>query len=388
MRHDRWFVINPHNFETIVVPDSDNPGFYYPEIPEKMNNSMVLTFFTNKNDYLINDLKWVWTEQTGCGGLIWNELQVGRVTLPDSLPTIYYTTQSPTSDGPTCFRSGCLVSNTMPPLTLQECSYNAESEVPIKVAIGGRIFIPLEAEIGMYTVNFETSDSQVHEETVYVYENTQEASFKVIPIFELDDEDRIDSVSLRFEDNEGNVFEDPPILWGKWWITASSDFRGEGYYHIEDTYLYGYDYGICFQSDISILSPTDLSHPTSNDHKIYYEDVLEMCFVFEGGDSVQRLFRFNLKDLAYYPDIRAERDGQYLTFFPYWGNPPGEEVVSIKYQWGDATWSPMGEWIEVAGPSATVEIPLGATLVRYTAKGTAGFYYLGTAVQWRPLEIF
>jgi len=60
--------------------------------------------------------------------------------------------------------------------------------------------------------------------------------------------------------------------------------------------------------------------------------------------------------------------------------------VSIKYQWGDANWVPMGDWIEIIGSTITVPIPQGAFVVRYTAKGNAGFYYLGTAIQWRPLE--
>ena len=380
VQYARWFVINPYNFDSIAI----NQAAPIEVPPINRFNHMLLTFITNKNGYKIKDIEWEWAIQRGCGiGTIHDLLQAGEVSLPGS---ISYTTQTPTNDSTICYQFSCMYSGIVdPPLTLKECSHKADSDVPINIAIGGKIYYPSKAEIGTYLINYKTTDGLTHQEEVYVYENNQEPPFKVTPVIKLDQENRIDQIDLHFEDDNGNQIEDPPILWGEWWLIISNTFRGEGYYQIADTYIPGYDYGVSSRKTINVLSPAGPFYPNSNGKKIFYEDALEMNFVFEGGDGTLRMFRFDLKDFSYYPDIRYSYDGEYVTFYPYHGNPPGEEVLSFKYQWGDANWDAMGDWIEVIGSRATVPAPEGANVVRYSAKGYAGFYYLGLSTQWRPL---
>jgi hypothetical protein len=183
--------------------------------------SFVIQFRTNKNGYTIQDFI---DGQEG-------ELRGGSVAFPDNALVSYYYGYPCGDDGFYGEEHG--VSSV--PLDTR-C---AQVDGSLSVQVGGNMVSPENAPTGAYQVNYRTGDNQEHQEVLYVFENSENADFFVIPELTIDAHGRIEKFKLRFEDAEGTILDDPPFLSGSFnfqlWGTISQvnqQVRGDGFYTI------------------------------------------------------------------------------------------------------------------------------------------------------------
>jgi len=341
---------------TLMPYDWDDSGDWRDDVVHEEDRSFVLQFSTNKNDYTAKDLY----DAQGERG--------GRVVFPgDSLVSYYYgypcEGQSP---------SGQENGVNEVPLDLR-CNHADDSNLSAQA--GGNVTDPVNAPVGDYLVEYTTSDGETHQENIYVFENSEQSFFHPVPELTVDDQGRITSFSIRFEDDAGNLLEDPPILWGavhfQMWAdvnTVSRVSRVEGYYTDPlgnpssiDSYSY--------QAVINIIDPTAAFYPTSNGNLIYLEDLVSVNFWCDGGDGVTRANPYALMGPELLPAMigfSTAGDQLDVVFTP--SAETGRGVTAVKYKFDDSA------WVEVAGASLNVSIPGGTVKVWLSARDTSGYY--------------
>jgi hypothetical protein len=350
-----WYKLEP---QSLAPYDFDEDGNWRND--NDAERGFKITFRTDKNGYTTLDL----LEGQGARG--------GTVILPGSWKISYYWFYVNE------FNEWVRVDefdDPEPPLWLEPFQVDAASESKdIGAWVGGNIVNPQEAEVGEYTVHYKTGDGLQHAETLYLHENKAETFFYAIPEIELDANGLINSFIFRFEDGGGNPLEDPPFL--KSWVTiflwddvatVNSLVRGDGYYAPVSGSEEGQN--MIFLDDLSLIDPAKRFYPTSNGHKIYFEDAWLISIGLLCGDGVQRGFMYTNDDHQFYPHIGdwSFANGQVTVPFHH-AVLTGREVTFIRYKFNNT------EWGEVAGDTLTVDIPVGADLLYVTAKDTAGFY--------------
>lgn len=341
---------------TIEPYDWDGSGNWHDDIVREEDRSFVLQFETNKNGYTPQDLL------NGQGD------RGGSVTFPQGNVVTYY--YGYPCEGQQI--SGQEIDVNEVPLDLR-CVYSDNRMLTAQA--GGNITNPAKAPVGDYLVEYATGDGLTHQENIYVFENKEKTFFYPIPEIKVDEEGRITLFSIRFEDEEGNILDDPPILRGavyfQLWApinAVNNVLRGGGYYSDPfgnpsdvDTYAY--------QADINLIDPTEGFFPMSNDNLIYLEDLASINFWCLGGDGVVRANVYSLLAPELQPQLSifSIDNGQLdIAFSP--SPETGREVVSIKYRFDDST------WVEVSNSHCTVEIPAGALEVWLSAKDSSGYY--------------
>jgi hypothetical protein len=354
VRYEKWYDLDPFS---LAPYDFNEDGDWKDEQDEWFN----LWFYTDKNDYSLQDL----LDGQGTRG--------GRVTLPSGATITYEWCETDDDGQEECFTEE---NATEPPLFFSlEDSEDAES-MSLEAWVGGpQITDPDEVQTGEYTVYYRTGDGTEHQEVFYVYENREETVFFVVPEVVVDSEGFVESITFRFEDENGNELEDPPILYAYFtihsWATASevnSLVRGENYY--EPAHAAYYE--IIYMKNISLVSPTIPFYPTNNGHGIYFEDASIIGIAAYAGDGVSRGFTFNNYNNRFYPqmDGAAEIVGNQVTvtFAPAELADPQRPVDSIRYKFDN------GDWAEASGDTLTATIPASAALLYVTAKDATGYY--------------
>ena len=255
-----------------------------------------------------------------------------------------------------------------PPLWIYQTE-DAE-KYPIRDTTIGGFSSNKEAPVGEYYVTYTTGDGIEHEEKLYVHESRSQSLYYPFPEFEIDQDGFVESLTLRFEDGDGNAIEEPPVLGLSYYIAmweevdqVNSLVRGENYYEAvaggDDVYKYS----------ANILSLTTPYYPTNNGHKIYYEDIKKIEIFSGGGDGVNRTSFFHLNRAALFPQIsNSDVSGNTVTVEYSPSDSTNRDVESIKYKFDN------GEWAEVAGSTLTKNIPAGATILYTTAADSSGFY--------------
>jgi hypothetical protein len=320
-------------------------------------DSYVIDFNTNLNGYTVQDL----LDGQGARG--------GRVTFPGNTPITYTWTDI-------YGNSGSEENDTQPPLLIHE-GFTIEDD--LRGELGGTITDPPEAPVGEYVIDFTTGDGQQHQQTLYLHENSAESLIYPVAQIQVDDNNEfIEQIKLQFEDENGDILENPPVLWVAVLIctedsvdTLNDLIREQGFYvpHPSDPVQSELT---LYYTSISIVDPTASFFPTNNGHGIYYEDAFAIYLQILGGDGVNRSFCYMVNN-ALYPQLdRLEIDypgaGQlYATYVP--SSVTGREVVSIRYRFDNTDWS------EVEGDTLTTDIPDGANTIYITAKDTSGFYF-------------
>lgn len=341
---------------TLAPYDWDDSGDWRDDVVHEEDRSFVLQFTTNKYDYTAKDLY----DAQGERG--------GRVVFPGgSLVSYYY---GYPCEGQQFGGQESDVNEV--PLDLR-CNYSDDSNLSGQA--GGNVTDPVNAPVGDYLVEYTTSDGETHQENIYVFENSEQAFFHPVPELTVDDQGRIISFSIRFEDDAGDLLEDPPILTGavhfQMWAdvnTVSRVSRAAGYYTDPmgnpssiDSYAY--------QAVINIIEPTAAFYPTSNGNLIYLEDLMSVNFWCGGGDGVTRANPYTLMAPELLPARTAfSTVGDQLdaVFTP--STETGRVVEAVRYKFDDSA------WIEVAGASLNVPIPGGTIEVWLSARDTSGYY--------------
>ena len=353
-----WYARSFHRDPGTLAPfDWDGDGDWKDDLRDEHESSFTLQFYTNKNGYTVQDL----LDGQGNRG--------GSVTFPEGSTVSYFWGYPCNGDYGI---SGSEEDVNEVPLDIR-CNPNTEGN--LNAQVGGNITSPQCAPVGEYVINYRTGDDNEHQEKLYVFENSAESFFYAIPEIEVDDEGFIEKLNLRFEDKDGYILEDPPILaaWLHFQLWATVDkvneiVREEGYY----TGVFGQPDNIdefVYRGFVSLVTPTAPLYPTNNSHKIYYEDLIGITLCFIGGDGVFRAYAFDHNTSELYPQLEEWYfDGEKVTvkFTP--STETGRDVVSIRYKFDS------GEWMEEAGATLTLAVPGGASKFYVTAKDTAGFY--------------
>ncbi|MCG6909393.1 MAG: hypothetical protein LJE94_04625 [Deltaproteobacteria bacterium] len=340
---------------TLEPYDWDGSGDWRDDVVQESDRSFVLQFTTNKNGYTAKDL---YDEQGERGG---------RVVFPDDTRVTYFYGY-PCEDQQV---EGQETDVSEVPLDLR-CNHSDDSDLTAQA--GGNITDPVNAPVGDYLVEYATADGQTHQENIYVFENSEQ-SFHPVPEINVDEEGRIASFSIRFEDDDGNILEDPPILRGavhfQLWAdvgTVNSVLRGESYYSDPfgnpssvDSYAY--------QANINIIDPTAAFYPESNGHLIYLEDLVSVNIWCDGGDGVTRGNPYALMATELEPQMSAcSVEGELLnvTYAP--SQETGREVLAVRYKFDNDS-----DWTEEGGDSLSIPID-SALKVWLSVKDTSGYF--------------
>jgi hypothetical protein len=377
LQYNRWFIINPNNLISVPLLATVSAAGLIPAetLPSRLDH-VKLIFITNKSNYRIRDALWR-QEDPGYGPHSAGYAAThGNFVFLQVGPKIWR-----------CYKWETQEASTLP-LNLPDCYVGLESEDPLKMTVGGEILSPPAMPSGNINIRYSTTDGRTHDEALFVYENSPETRFDVMPRIELDSAGAISRITLDFSRNGRPAGNEIPAVWAEVSMVCTSAFRGEGHYSLlgERDIFTTFPEGLCFRQPIDLLAPTEPIVPSSNERKILFEDVVEIRFSFQTGDGVQRLYRFDPKDERYYPGMRTRWDESTgrLTFYPWPGNT--EPVTGFIYKWFDGV-TALGDWKEVSGDAATVTPPPSATNVAYTAKGRANFYYIGYQTFWRPFRV-
>ena len=241
----------------------------------------------------------------------------------------------------------------------------------LSAVIGGFIS-DKEAPVGEYKITYTTGDGIVHQENLYLHENRAESLYYPYPEFEIDQEGFVESITIRFENGDGDALENPSVLGFTYFIALWEDaaqvnglVRGQNYYES----IHELSKDDVYKNSPSVISLTDPSYPTNNGHKIYYEDIEKIEMHSGGGDGVNRMSVFRLNNPTLFPALSKADISADTVAIEY--EPSGftmREVVSIKYKFDN------GNWTEVSGFAVGLAIPNGATILYSTAKDTSGFY--------------
>lgn len=341
---------------TLAPYDWDGSGDWRDDFVNEEDRSFVLQFTTSKNGYTSKDLY----DGQGERG--------GRVVFPDGRLVSYfygYPCEGDQVDG----RESDV--NEVP-LDLR-CDHSDDS--PLSAQAGGNVIDPASAPVGDYLVEYTTADGETHQENIFVFQNSEQSFFHAVPQLTVDDQGRITAFSIRFEDDAGNLLEDPPVLsgavhfqlWGSLDL-VNSVARVPGYY----TNLFGTPSDVecyVYQADINIIDPAAPFYPLNNGNLIYLEDLVSVNFWCNGGDGVTRANPYTLVAGGLLPGMSAfSMDGGLLEVVYAPSAETGRAVETVRYKFDD------GDWVEVPGASLSVPIPDGALAVWLSARDTSGYY--------------
>lgn len=359
----KYFTFDPH-----VVIDMAKSGIMHPldynndgewNDEEDFYDFFQLIFSTSLHDYTLSDL-------VAGQGMIG-----GNVLFPESVD-LFYGYFDYDADTTECnYEQNNTTGNL--PLTLNCIEFVDDIALldnSLSVDVGGFIYDPPYAPEGVYNVNYTTGDPgdrKSHEESFYIYEITEKTYVYVIPQVFIDEQKRIDYITLRFEDVYGNVLNDPPILGCNIWMNptwstseeANKLLRGNGYYN-SDLNLYN--------TPLKYLDITQPIFPQNNGNKIFVEDVVPIYIGITTGDGVSRSFGFGW-DGNYLPQIETlEINGTTVSATYISSSETDKPVDRIRYRFDNT------DWVEVAGATINLEKPAGATTFYVTATDDSGFY--------------
>lgn len=361
LQYIKYFAFDPHVIANTAAGgsmhpiDHDNDGSWIDE--EDPYDFFQLVYSTTLNNYTLQDL----VDGQGMIG--------GDVSFPEPLDLFYGYYEFGNGNSECDYIQKTAAGHLPLALNCIEVADDAATLLnqSLGVDVGGFVYEPARAPEGIYNVTYKTGDGQNHQESFYIHEISEDSYVHAIPQVYLDDQKRIEHITLRFEDVYGNELIDPPVLQCVVWMNpnwsspeeANQLLRGAGYY-APGLNLYN--------SQVDYLGLTKPIYPTNNGHKIYIEDVNPIYIGILTGDGVQRSFGFYL-DQTYLPQIETlELAGGNVTASYVSSSETGKPVESITYRFDNTDWS------EVAGNSVTTEVPPGAGVFYVTATDDSNFY--------------
>lgn len=316
-----------------------------------------LLFYTNKGSYNLCDL---YQEQGRLGG---------SVILPKGASFSY--------DNPLL---GVVENDTQPPLYIQ-ITPNEERghcrESIYDIVIGGHIVEPKVAPSGEYIFNYSTPDGLTHTESLYVYDNIDTTNYVAWPEVEVDQDGFLTAMKWVFENSDGSLVEDPPILFGTQYVElifptvnrVNGVSRSPEYYQ---TTLVG---GYVFHSPINLIEPDAETTISNMGTKIYFEDVGTIKAWFHNGDGTMRMFSYDFDGEGLSPQrIEAyTADNQVIISYEA-GSATDRDILSIRYRFNYGERINDDKSTEIIGSSMTVVIPEGAQGIWTAAKDSTGYY--------------
>ena len=362
LEYTKYYAFDPH-----VITSYENGSVMYPidydedgewKTEQDFYDFFDLIFSTNLNEYKLRDL----VEGQGLIG--------GNVEFPEQIDLFYgyfgytegtneceYQQNNATGNLPLCI--ACLDDSD---------SYLDNSG--ISAYVGSFIYDPERAPEGVYSVTYTVENDeniQTHKDSFYIHEISEQTYVYVIPQVFIDDQKRIDHITLRFEDANGNELKDPPILQCGIWMNpiwgdsemANRLIRGDGYY---DTSVNLYN------QSIKYLDITQPIYPLNNGNKIFVEDVVPIYIGIRTGDGVERHFGFGI-DGDYLPQLETlETNGSSMSVTYISSAKTNKPVDRIRYRFDNT------DWYEEAGASVNPVIPDEASTFYVTATDDSGFY--------------